>query len=110
MYTFFSNDKKVIDIDKYKHDWMKSKYPVFKNGKLLLCVIQEEFYLFPKWNNIINFASAMQMIIKFANAFIIYGLIRKVLIAQPGAKFKNNNKYVNRGLLDNVPEPLPCLK
>lgn len=27
---------------------MKSKYPVFKNGKLLLCVIQEEFYLFPK--------------------------------------------------------------
>lgn len=83
---------------------MKSKYPVFKNGKLLLCVIQEEFYLFPKWNNIINFASAMQMIIKFANAFIIYGLIRKVLIAQPSAKFKNNNKYVNRGLLDNVPE------
>lgn len=46
----------------------------------------------------------MQMIIKFANTFIIYGLIRKVLIAQPGAKFKNNNKYVNRGLLDNVPE------
>lgn len=44
------------------------------------------------------------MIIKFANAFIIYGLIRKVLIAQPSAKFKNNNKYVNRGLLDNVPE------
>lgn len=44
------------------------------------------------------------MIIKFANAFIIYGLIRKVLTAQPSAKFKNNNKYVNRGLLDNVPE------
>lgn len=81
---------------------MKSKYPVFKNGKLLLCVIQEEFIHFQ--NEITNFASAMQMIIKFANAFIIYGLIRKVLIAQPGAKFKNNNKYVNRGLLDNVPE------
>lgn len=43
--TFFSNDKKVIDIDKYKHD-NESKYPVFKNGKLLLCVIQEEFIHF----------------------------------------------------------------
>lgn len=53
------------------------------------------------------------MIIKFANAFIIYGLIRKVLIAQPSAKFKNNNKYVKRGQLDNVRElkkykPSPC--
>lgn len=25
---------------------MKSKYPVFKNGKLLLCVIQEKFIHF----------------------------------------------------------------
>lgn len=25
---------------------MKSKYPVFKNGKFLLCVIQEEFIHF----------------------------------------------------------------
>lgn len=31
--------KKVIDIDKYKYDWMKLKYFVFKNGKFLLCVI-----------------------------------------------------------------------
>lgn len=43
------------------------------------------------------------MIIKFANAFIIYELIHKVLIAQPSAKFKNNNKYVKRGKLNNVP-------
>lgn len=54
-------------------------------------------------NEITTFSSAMQMIIKFANAFIIYELIHKVLIAQPSAKFKNNNKYVKRGKLNNVP-------